>query len=80
MPVLFALMNFRKDSKSHKKKRKLMENEENAYEKRPRLAGDDWKSDGHIRLPLKDKTGVIQQNRNHVDNSEYLTLQIFWLI
>ena len=57
-----------------------MENEENAYEKRPRLAGDDWKSDGHIRLPLKDKTGIIQQNRNHVDNSEYLTLQIFWLI
>ena len=68
--------NFRKDSKSSRKKRKLMENEEKAYEKRPRLAGDDWKSDGLVRLPLKDKTGVIQQHYNDVQNGEYL-MQLF---
>ena len=57
--------------KSNKKKRKLLENVEEIYEKKPRLAADAWQPDGHIRLPLKDKTGVIQQSYNQVQNGEY---------
>ena len=56
--------------KSDKKKRKLLENAEETYEKKPRLAADAWQSDGHIRLPLKDKTGVIAQSYNQVENGE----------
>ena len=48
-----------------------MENEEEAYEKKTRLATEAWKPEGHVRLPLKDKTGVIQQSYNHIENGEY---------
>lgn len=49
----------------------MLENAEEDYEKKPRLTVGTWKSNEHIRLPLKDKTGIIQQNFNHVENSEY---------
>lgn len=48
-----------------------MENEEEAYEKKPRLAAEAWKSEKHVRLPLKDSTRVIPQSYNHAENGEY---------
>ena len=69
--TVHVLINFRKDSKSSKKKRKLLENEEEAYEKKPRLAAEAWKSEKHVRLPLKDSTRVIPQSYNHAENGEY---------
>jgi hypothetical protein len=47
-----------------------LENVEETYEKKPRLAAEAWKPDEHVRLPLKDKTGVIQQSYNHVENGK----------
>lgn len=54
-------MASREDSKHYKKKRKVLENTEESYEKKPRLTGERWNSSQHTLLPIKDSTGIIQQ-------------------
>ncbi|XP_028414221.1 nucleolar complex protein 3 homolog [Dendronephthya gigantea] len=65
-----ASVDLQENSKLNKKKRKLLENEEETYEKKPRLMAKAWKSEEYARLPLKNETGVIRQSYDHVENEE----------